>query len=435
MILIICCAIVLILELFFLYKNPRIDKYIFLYFVFSSFLWVIIPSLFVVFDRSNKYSLEFSKEIFIKYAAYEYFLYIILLFFLNLNPTVKLLYYGKRITNNIATYRLFWYFFVFIAILNLLMLLNLDVGYREINDVYYKEKQNTNPIMFFANFGISFFFISVFYLKRNLSKRKIVLTYILLITTIILNVMQGGRMQIIFIFFILIYYILQSSPYKRIKYSIYLSLLLGITIIIIPVIAGIRNSEKLTVSNIIESIDFTSDIESEFLFQLVLKLNSINTGAVLVEMERTHPFLTPYLNSLPAGIPNFFYPGKRPAPGSSNGELSGSPSRIAAYYIMGNSRFANVGISTSARALWQGGYLFYMLNIIILVYWYRYLNSLLLSGCFYAKMLAFYFTLIALFILPTGDLIIAEVVKQPMFYFFFIFLSSLTSLKRYYICS
>ncbi|MCS3250073.1 hypothetical protein NXW70_14655 [Bacteroides fragilis] len=54
--------------------------------------------------------------------------------------------------------------------------------------------------------------------------------------------------------------------------------------------------------------------------------------------------------------------------GSSDGTIDGFPTRLAAEYISGDSRFFNVGISTSATALWHGGILFYVINLIIVFF-------------------------------------------------------------------
>lgn len=428
MILIICCTVILILELYFIYKNSKVDKCLFLYFVFSSFLWVIIPSLLTLIDNSGLHNTEYSRDIFVKYAFYEFLLYIIVLFLFNMRPQMKIIYYGKKIANNIHTFNLFWCFFFVVILINILVLLSTTVTYSDINDVFYKEKQNTNFLSIFTNYAISFFFISLFYYKEYLGYLKLIITYLILFANIVVVVLQGSRMQLILLFFILVFFILKSESQKRIKYIVYLFILITFSSMIIPVIAGIRNYGKISISKVADALKNTSE-ENTFIFQLVLKLNSINTGSTLVE-EEEHPYLIPYLNSFSGAIPNFIYPGKRPVAGSSNGEYNGLPSRIAAVHVVGDSRIANVGVSTSARALWQGGWMFYLLTILVLFFWFRYLNTLLIINHFYGKMLALYLALTGWFIFPTGDMMITELVKQPMFYLFFIFLASFNSLIK-----
>ncbi len=389
MILIICCTIVLIFELYLIYRNPKIDKCLFLYFVFSSFLWVIIPSILTLLDKSGLHNIEYTKDVFVKYAFYEFLLYIVVLFFVNKSPTVKVIYYGKRISNTLCVFNVFWYFFFVIVVINIFVLLSSTVAYSQNNDIFYKEEQSTNFLSFFTNYAVAFFFISIFYYKEYLGYLKMILTYIILFVNVFTIVLQGSRMQLIFLFFLVLFYILKSEPQKRCKYLVCLFVLITITSMIIPAIAGIRKYGKMTVGKVIEAIENPAE-ENTFIFQLVLKLNSINTGSALVE-EEEHPFLIPYFNSFSGGIPNFIYPGKRPVPGSANGEFTGLPSRIAAYHVMGDWRFANVGVSTSARALWHGGHLFYVLTIFILTIWFRYLNTLLFLKNFYARNAGFLF--------------------------------------------
>lgn len=47
-----------------------------------------------------------------------------------------------------------------------------------------------------------------------------------------------------------------------------------------------------------------------FVLQLLIKSNSINTGAILVEETKEKPYLNPYINSIYSFCPSILFPGK-----------------------------------------------------------------------------------------------------------------------------
>lgn len=417
-------SLVFLLILYQAYRKNRIHKFLLVYFGFSFILWVMFPSIVSLWNGRYEEELVVSREVFTLYAVYEYLFYIVLIVLLYCFPNSKPFYYGKYIPNTDLSIKRVWYILALFLIANIIIQQLSHATYSEINDSTILAEQETNVFSIFSNFAVCLYISLILFSRKVLPKFMLYISWVLLSVNIVTVLVSGARMQIIFYVFILIYHILSSMKSKRqfILYIIGLVSVIYVSSILLPAIAYIRSSGSFTVSDLIDSHENFEE-DNAFIIQLLIKSNSINTGAALVEGDKDKPYLQPYINSIYSICPSALYPGRRPLAGSKDGTIEGLPTRLAAEVIFGSSRFANVGVSTSATALWHGGFLFYLINVFIVFLWYRYLNSLLYIEHFYANFLVVYFTILGYFIIPTVNMLIADIIKQPFFYLFFIFVA------------
>ena len=79
-----------------------------------------------------------------------------------------------------------------------------------------------------------------------------------------------------------------------------MSFLIGIIYLcsyILPAVAYIRSGGNFTVEDLRKSYENYGEANA-FVLQLLIKSNSINTGAILVEETKEKPYLNPYINSI-----------------------------------------------------------------------------------------------------------------------------------------
>lgn len=424
MLIVILLTLILIYILYKIYKKKKVHQFLLIYFAFSAFLWVIFPSIVSLIGDRYKQELVVKENVFITYAIYEFLFYIILLLLLYRFPLCKPFYYGKYIPNTSSSIKRIWFVLSLFLIINIIKQISSNVTYSEVNDSTILAEQETNLFSIFSNFSICLYLTIILFYNKLYSKRIIFFSWLLLSLNIITVLAHGARMQVIFYLFVFVYYLFSSALNKK-RFFLYMSFLIGIIYLcsyIFPAVAYIRSGGNFTVEDLRKSYENYGEANA-FVLQLLIKSNSINTGAILVEETKEKPYLNPYINSIYSFCPSILFPGKRPLAGSSDGTIDGFPTRLAAEYISGDSRFFNVGISTSATALWHGGILFYVINLVIVFFWYRFLNSLMFYENYYAKLLVVYFTVLGYFILPTADVLIRDLLKQPFFYAFFIFIS------------
>ena len=78
-----------------------------------------------------------------------------------------------------------------------------------------------------------------------------------------------------------------------------MSFLIGIIYLcsyILPAVAYIRSGGNFTVEDLRKSYENYGEANA-FVLQLLIKSNSINTGAILVEETKEKPYLNPYIHS------------------------------------------------------------------------------------------------------------------------------------------
>jgi hypothetical protein len=127
--------------------------------------------------------------------------------------------------------------------------------------------------------------------------------------------------------------------------------------------------------------------EALFLIALELhvKCDSVSTGIWLLEQEPPGAGgWMPIISSLGSIIPRFVWPSK-PWPGSTDGTVSGHPSRLVPA-LMGAGPAFNVGIGVAHIAVWQLGYLLGIcLTVILAAMHLLTINALLLSQSLYLR--------------------------------------------------
>lgn len=428
-ILIIFLLVLSTVVVFKLTKKDEISKLISFSIAIMFIIWYLIPVIITLFnwnifgdDSSN----IISYDTYLKYTLIDLFYFLVITFlFLILSEERQVSSFYK---NEFQTFDFIFNFFFYFSVLNIILIIfsSSSMDYAELNDLTVSKGLFYNTIAFFLNYSVAFLILILLVYKGKVSNIKYILSHILYFVYSLKMTLMGGRINLLGP--ILIYLYLYIYEYRnRFKLLIVIPILIFslLAASLLPILAKVRvqgstMSYSDFSSDMLENIDFTP-----ILAEFAIKTNSVYYGAYLCEFDGIGAAgINPYINSLYSLLPRFLYPNK-PVPTSKDGTEYGTPSRVAANLIIGDSSVFNVGVPSSLVSLWHGGVWAYFFNIIFTVWLLLWLNKLFSSGMFFWQLVTLLFINIPVMnVYITFDQFIRDVPRHFVIYFAFCILYS-----------
>lgn len=236
---------------------------------------------------------------------------------------------------------------------------------------------------------------------RGISTRLLYLFVTLwVLTTSLYQLLHGSRFGIITPFILLV--ILSQHRQWSLRKTVAIIAVAAIASVsagggLLLVVGQNRGTHELTlhsttqgVMQILEDPQALSKLGQTLLVELVTKLDSFSTGAILIRYSGVGVSgWEAYKGAVLSLVPRFALPTK-PVPGSADGTYSGLPGRITAAAMGMDPTSGNVQVSPGATTIWQLGYLGLAGLVIANVVQLYLINSLLLSRSFILKVVALY---------------------------------------------
>ena len=375
-----------------IYKQENVHKF-FSFLLFLKFtLWTFLPVLISVFDWELADNISFRTlpyNVYVTYVLYDalYLLAIHTIFYLLISKfnTSKLTFFTGNFQVSSFLLRLIILFSIIIIIL-VIIVSNYD--YIELNDVDV-DKPFINLIAFAEGYAVAAILSIILFFRQNISKKLFFLLHVLYLIYSVKLTLLGSRIAIVGpLILYMYYYFFQTGLGKKLFLTIPVVLFSVGVISIMPVLSSLRN-DKISFSDVLNN---TNSIDTEIILrELITKTNGVYYGAVLCEKDGiSKAGINPYVNSLVAIIPGFILKNK-PVPTSIDGTIMGIPSRVAGSYIVLNSTIFNVGLADSSVALWHGGLIGLIFNVLFASLIMIFISNNLQSGKIYSILVSFMF--------------------------------------------
>jgi hypothetical protein len=275
----------------------------------------------------------------------------------------------------------------------------------------------------------TFLFCYIILISSVSNNKLVFVTSFITVCIVVVSYMNSGaRMSLVALLFIGIYRILfvVRSRAKAMINTILLSSL--VFFVLLPIVISVEKARSSDfdlkdVANSSESIDLLSGSAS--IFQ---KFNSFSAGVKLIDGYGAGvATYKPYLGSIFILVPQYFFPGK-PISGSIDNTYFGTPARLVVQYDNPYDMAGNVGVSPVGISVWQFGWIFGPLFLIVATSINFYvLNKLLDSNKVFFSLLGAYFVPLPGFVgvISSPDVYLKNAVYFIFFYCFIVFFTAL----------
>lgn len=398
----------------------------------STFLWYLIPGLISLFfpDIITSYGISSSYDDISYYVisiVELLFLIVFLTLFLRYGLKTKLIYnhYFQNLKLNIQSFENNYKRLYIVSLILSLFIIYYNItffsqNYSEFNFGLYLEdglSQSTfdKIIIFFTNFSISYL-ILLFWFSKNF-RFKFISIFSLLVYTYF-KLMSGSSFWLFLPIFIFLKYLFFGGSinaflfFKRNAIRIMIFAIFSfVALTVVKNIQDARNDE-VSISNV--SLEFDSDSKI-LLGTLFTKLNSFSSGYVLLKYDGFNfAGFKPYVGSFFIFIPRSIWPDRPPA-GSFNDSYSGTPARRVPILLGFSSDFYNVGVSPLSVSIWQLGLLGVLFYLVLLFFYFKFLNNVLSDGSIFKTVVVLSFFSIPNFssVFPYPD----QIIKNFVVYF------------------
>lgn len=237
----------------------------------------------------------------------------------------------------------------------------------------------------FISVGYSLFLAAVIYVAVTVKNNYLVfsLSIFSLLADVSLNALGGSRIAFALLFFV--FFVRTFSATKRLKvrkaWVIAITLVLVFTVVLplSDTIGKSRSGESIEYANVVNESEFGINL-SRTMINLFTKFNSISTGLELIDgYGAGSAGFTPYIGSALIFLPRAIFPG-RPMAGSIDGTLYGTPARLVPRLYSEVSDASNVGVSPLAISVWQWGWFFGSILLLLSGILNLYILNYFLSG-------------------------------------------------------
>lgn len=301
---------------------------------------------------------------------------------------------NKGFQDNNTILNIMIYSSIILSLFKIYSTLNNTASYWEQNDLANAEA--LGPLEFLSGYGFSFLVGVTFFYKDRVKPFLFKVCIVIVCGNFLLLTFRGGR---IYIFGVVILFLYYAIKYNKKKELIIGSIIGFFAMGLLPVLASLRGAEQISIDEV--AAVATTPVGDKVIGEVLTKTNSVMYGSYLIEKDGIGNWDGQmYTSTIFALLPRFIFPSK-PEPGSVDGTAEGLAARASAVYssIGDYNGIGNNGVPASISSLWGGGWLAYIIEILVTAYLIFFLNCL-----FYANKsvyICFTFTLI---VYPVGVL-------------------------------
>lgn len=384
-----------------LYTTNAFHKVLTLSVIFYSVIWIIIPgviALLLYFDvLEKKTSFLFFESVSSDYIILYSLESTIFIFAVAVGVLLKNKFHVKVSRNKSQPAR------VYLFILLIGFSLIIGIKYIVVGNVSYLEGMDASAYsgnailaLLYIPYGILEAALIYVVIVQKDSRLIILILFIPLLIAALIGTSQGSRISMLLpisVYFYRMHFQSRGSVKQAFK-AIIISVL--VILVLVPVAirtATMRSEGTFTLGSIIERSDAGKETRG-IAASLFIKFNRFSSGLDLINgYGAGSAGIQPYIGAALIFAPRFIFP-DRPVAGSVDGTIYGTPARLVPrlYSVFQNSETMNVGVSPFAISVWQFGWLFGGVILVISGAFYLLLLQLLLTRnrAIY-KMLAIYF--------------------------------------------
>ena len=210
--------------------------------------------------------------------------------------------------------------------------------------------------------------ISIYAFTKSANKPLLIVSFLFILEQAAFAITHGGRIFMVLPLFAIAgkIYTARAEFSGRKLIAITIVSVLGLSAILpaAHTVGSLRGSGDINLGDVMETKKQNAGSRDD-LAELFTKFDSVTPGVRLIEFYgEGSGGLYPYIGSALIFVPRFILP-ERPVSGSVDGEITGTPARLApkAFGIISNS--VNFGVSPLGVAVWQVGWYFGCLILLV----------------------------------------------------------------------